>query len=117
MVGAERAMPEPFRSAHHWWNKRKIQRWCSRTTDEVIAELISNPKLAAVLSAQWGTYGGKPKEASLSRTPLMIQVRRASTPVKCWFGPIGRRWPNLRLEVLRSAPTSRQHSNRVSSPR
>jgi len=66
MVAAERAMPEPFRSAHHWWNKRKIQRWCSRTTGEVIAELISNPKLAAVLSAQWGTYGGKPKEASFA---------------------------------------------------
>lgn len=66
MVGAERSMPEPFSSAHHWWNKRKIQRWCGRTTDEVIAELISNPKLAAVLSAQWGTYGGNPKEASFA---------------------------------------------------
>ena len=66
MVGAERAIPEPFRSAHHWWNKKKIQRWCSRTTDEVITEFISNPKLAAVLSAQWGTYGGKPKEASFA---------------------------------------------------
>jgi all-trans-retinol 13,14-reductase len=66
MVGVERAMPEPFRSAHYWWNKRKIQRWCSRTTGEVIDELISNPKLAAVLSAQWGTYGGKPKEASFA---------------------------------------------------
>jgi len=66
MVGAERAMPEPFRSAHRWWNKKKIQRWCSRTTGEVIAELISNQQLAAVLSAQWGTYGGKPKEASFA---------------------------------------------------
>ncbi len=66
MIGAERAIPEPFRSAHQWWNKRKIQRWCTRTTGEVIAELISNPKLAAVLSAQWGTYGGKPKEASFA---------------------------------------------------
>ncbi len=64
MVGAERAMPEPFRSAHSWWNKRKIQRWCSRTTGEVIAELVSNPKLATVLTAQWGDYGGKPNEAS-----------------------------------------------------
>jgi len=64
MVGVERSMPEPFRSAHHWWNKRKIERWCGRTTDEVIAELISNPQLSAVLSAQWGTYGGNPKEAS-----------------------------------------------------
>lgn len=66
MVAVERAMPEPFRSAHHWWNKRKIQRWCSRTTGEVIAELVSNPKLAVVLSAQWGDYGGKPEEASFA---------------------------------------------------
>jgi len=66
MVGAERAIPEPFRSAHHWWNKRQIERWCDRTTSEVLGQLISNPKLAAVLSAQWGTYGGKPKEASFA---------------------------------------------------
>ena len=66
MVGVQRAMPEPFRSAHHWWNKKKIQRWCSRTTGEVIDEYISDPKLAAVLSAQWGTYGGKPHEGSFA---------------------------------------------------
>jgi phytoene dehydrogenase-like protein len=66
MVGTERSMPEPFRSAHRWWNKKKVQRWASRTTGEVIDELISNPKLAAVLSAQWGTYGGKPKDASFA---------------------------------------------------
>ena len=275
MVGAERAIPEPFRSVHQWWNKRKIQRWCSRTTGEVIAELITDPKLAAVLSAQWGTYGGKPKEASfavhatimghylegaaypvggaaaiakglvpvieaaggsaragtpvseilfedgkavgvrtstdeefrapvivsaigagetvkrllpeeirtqdwareiatfkpsichfdvflgfegdiakygatrsnhwftkagtpmmpygrrqtagqfrccssrfrLSRIPRTIPAPRTDILVKCWFGPIGRRWPNLRLEVLRSTPVSGQHSSKMSKPR
>lgn len=65
-VGAERAMPELFRSVHHLWNKKEIQRWCSRTTSEVISEYISDPKLAAILSAQWGTYGGQPKEASFA---------------------------------------------------
>ena len=64
MIGAERSIPEPFLSAHRWWNKNKIERWCGRTTQEVIQEIISDPKLAAVLSAQWGTYGGIPKEAS-----------------------------------------------------
>lgn len=72
MAGAERSIPEPFRSAYHWWNKKKIQRWCSRTTGEVIAELISNPKLAAVLSAQWGTYGGNPKEASFAFHGIVV---------------------------------------------
>ena len=64
LLAAERSMPEPFRFAHHWWNKKKIQRWCGRTTGEVIADIVTEPKLAAILSAQWGTYGGKPKEAS-----------------------------------------------------
>lgn len=66
MVAFERGLPDLFRSAHYWWNKKKIQRWCSRTTDEVIDELISNPKLSDVLKAQWGTYGGNPKEASFA---------------------------------------------------
>lgn len=64
LLAAERSMPEPFRSAHRWWNKKKTQRWCGRTTGEVIADIVTDPKLAAILSAQWGTYGGKPKEAS-----------------------------------------------------
>jgi all-trans-retinol 13,14-reductase len=66
MVGGERAMPEPLRTAHFWWNKRKIERWCSRTTGEVVGGLISDPKLAAVLTAQWPDYGGKPTEASFA---------------------------------------------------
>ena len=66
LVSAERAMPEPYRSAHRWWNKKEIQRWCGRTTGEVIADLVTDPKLAAVLSAQWGTYGGIPKEGSFA---------------------------------------------------
>lgn len=66
MTGAERAMPEPFRMAHSWWNRRKIERWCGRTTGEVVAELVTDPKLAAVLTAQWGDYGGKPSEASFA---------------------------------------------------
>lgn len=66
MIGAERAIPEPFRSAHRWWNQRKIRRWCGRTTAEVIGDLVSDPKLAAVLAAQWGDYGGKPDEASFA---------------------------------------------------
>jgi all-trans-retinol 13,14-reductase len=64
LVSAERSMPEPFSSAHRWWNNKKIERWCGRTTSEVIGEYISDSKLAAVLSAQWGTYGGVPAKAS-----------------------------------------------------
>lgn len=66
MIGTERSIPEPFLAAHRWWNRNKIQRWCGRTTKEVVEEIISDPKLAAVLSAQWGTYGGIPEEASFA---------------------------------------------------
>lgn len=83
MVGAERVMPEPFRTAYFWWNKRKIERWCSRTTGQVIAGIITDPKLAAVLSAQWGTYGGKPKEASFAIHATVIRhyLEGAAYPV------------------------------------
>ena len=72
MVSVERAMPEPFRRAHSWWNRQKIQRWCGRTTSEVIEGIVSDPRLAAVLSAQWGTYGGKPTEASFAMHGLIM---------------------------------------------
>ncbi|MGE0623200.1 MAG: phytoene desaturase family protein [Pseudomonadales bacterium] len=72
MVSAERAMPEPFRSAHSWWNRKKIQHWCGRTTHEVIGDIVADPRLAAVLSAQWGTYGGKPTEASFGVHALIM---------------------------------------------
>ena len=73
LVSAERSMPEPFRSAHRWWNKKKIERWCGRTTSEIINEYISDPRLAAVLSAQWGTYGGPPEQASFAIHALIIR--------------------------------------------
>lgn len=73
LVTSERSMPEPFRSAHRWWNRSKIQRWCGRTTSEVIADCVSDPKLAAILSAQWGTYGGAPKQASFGIHSLIIR--------------------------------------------
>lgn len=72
MVGAERAMPDQFRSAYHWWNRRKIERWCGRTTGDVLKSLITEPKLAAILSAQWGTYGGRPAEASFGVHALVM---------------------------------------------
>ncbi|MGR8948497.1 MAG: phytoene desaturase family protein [Gammaproteobacteria bacterium] len=72
MIGAERSIPEPFLSAYRWWNKDKIQRWCGRTTEEVISEIISDPKLATLLSSQWGTYGGIPQEASFGVHAVVI---------------------------------------------
>jgi phytoene dehydrogenase-like protein len=83
MVTAERSMPEPFRSAHRWWNNKTIQRWCGRTTGEVIADYIDDPKLAAILSAQWGTFGGAPNRASfgLHATIMRHYLDGAGYPV------------------------------------
>ena len=71
-ASAERSLPEPFRSAHRWWNTRKIEKFCGRTTSEVIAEYVSNPKLAAVLAGQWGTFGGVPQKASFAIHALIM---------------------------------------------
>ncbi|MFW2387860.1 MAG: phytoene desaturase family protein, partial [Polyangiales bacterium] len=73
MVAGGRTVPEPFRAAQRWLNRRKIERWVGRTTGEVIEDIITDPKLAAVLSAQWGTYGGKPKEASFGVHAIIMR--------------------------------------------
>lgn len=72
LASAQLSMPEPFRSAHRWWNNRKVRRYCGRTTTEVIADHISDPKLAAVLTAQWGTFGGTPDTASFAMHATII---------------------------------------------
>jgi all-trans-retinol 13,14-reductase len=83
MVAAERSIPDPFRSAHRWWNEKKIQRWCGRTTGQVIADTVTDQKLAAVLTAQWGTFGGRPKEASFAvhATVMSHYLEGAGYPV------------------------------------
>lgn len=61
-----RAMPAVIGAVLKWWNRGSIKRWCERTTAEVVNELTDNPELAAVLSAQWGTFGGRPGTASFA---------------------------------------------------
>ena len=54
-----------------WWNGRAIDRWCRRTTQEVIDEITDNPDLAAVFAAQWGDHGGRPSKASFAMHALI----------------------------------------------
>jgi all-trans-retinol 13,14-reductase len=63
---ALRAMPAPLAFLYRLWKGRRIDKWCGRTTQQVLAELIGDPKLHAVLAAQWGDYGGPPNEASFA---------------------------------------------------
>jgi all-trans-retinol 13,14-reductase len=66
-----RAMPELLGSVLQWWNGRAIDRWCGRTTQEVIDEITDNPDLAAVFAAQWGDHGGRPSKASFAMHALI----------------------------------------------
>lgn len=65
------AMPELLTTAMRWWNGNAIERWCYRTTQEVINDITDNPELAAVLAAQWGDHGGRPSTASFAMHALI----------------------------------------------
>jgi all-trans-retinol 13,14-reductase len=64
-------MPELLGAALQWWNGRAIERWCGRTTQEVIDEITDNPELAAAFAAQWGDHGGRPSKASFAMHALI----------------------------------------------
>ncbi|QFT92369.1 Dehydrosqualene desaturase [Roseovarius sp. THAF9] len=66
-----RAMPEIAGDVLHWWHRRANAKWISRTTQEVIDDLTDDPELAAVMSAQWGDYGGRPSKASFAMHALI----------------------------------------------
>jgi len=70
-VTPTRGMPELMGSVMRWWNGRAIDRWCMRTTKEVIDEITDNPELAAVFAAQWGDHGGRPSRASFAMHALI----------------------------------------------
>lgn len=70
-LASTRAMPEFVGNMIEWWNQRAIQKWCTRTTQEVIDSITDNPELAAVFAAQWGDHGGRPHKASFAMHALI----------------------------------------------
>lgn len=84
-IFSTRAMPALLGNALLWWNRRAIDRWCRRTTGEVIAEITANPDLAAAFAAQWGDHGGR-----LSRASFAMHAVIAGSFLKCgaWY-PVG----------------------------
>jgi all-trans-retinol 13,14-reductase len=62
-VFAQRAMPPLLAKVYGLWHQADIQKWWGRTATEVLQEMISDPKLRAVLLAQRGDYGD-PAESS-----------------------------------------------------
>lgn len=80
-----RAMPEIAGDMLDWWNRRAIEKWCARTTQEVIDEITDHPELAAVMAAQWGDHGGRPGRASFAMHAL---IAGAYLPSGSWY-PVG----------------------------
>ncbi|WP_108810297.1 FAD-dependent oxidoreductase [Sphingorhabdus sp. Alg231-15] len=70
-IAPTRAMPELAGDMLDWWNRHEIEKWCARTTKDVIDGLTDNPELAAVMAAQWGDHGGRPSKASFAMHALI----------------------------------------------
>jgi all-trans-retinol 13,14-reductase len=70
-LASTRAMPEFVSQVIEWWNHRAIQKWCARTTKEVVDSITTNPELAAAFTAQWGDHGGRPHKASFGMHALI----------------------------------------------
>jgi all-trans-retinol 13,14-reductase len=72
-VYAQRAMPEALATIYRFWKGSAIRKWCARTTQEVLEETIADPRLRAVLAAQWGDYGGPPAESAFAIHALVMR--------------------------------------------
>jgi all-trans-retinol 13,14-reductase len=60
------------------------QRWLTKRTSDVLATLTDDPKLRAILTAQWGYYGSTP-----SRSSFAIQALVAKHFLHGGYYPIG----------------------------
>lgn len=64
VVFARRAMPRLVAALYGWWHRGAVRQWWNRTSAQVLQQLVSDPRLRAVLLAQRGDYGGVPRESS-----------------------------------------------------
>jgi all-trans-retinol 13,14-reductase len=81
---AARSTPSLIGQAVRWWQGSRIERWAPLTTAEVIGRFVDDPKLAAVLAAQWGDFGGTPREGSFVLHALVTRSFRNGA-----FYPVG----------------------------
>jgi all-trans-retinol 13,14-reductase len=63
-IFAGRGMPALLAKMMRFWNSRAIEQWWGRSTEEVLLELVDDPKLRAVLAGQRPDYGPDPRVAS-----------------------------------------------------
>ncbi|HEX2531773.1 MAG TPA: NAD(P)/FAD-dependent oxidoreductase, partial [Burkholderiaceae bacterium] len=80
---AQHATPPLLAKLYEFWYHKDIEKWWGRTALEVMQEMISDPRLRAVLLAQRGNYGGAPRESSfgMHATVMRHYFNGASYPV------------------------------------
>ena len=66
------AAPRLVRPLLAWLKRRGLRNWWGRTTAEVLAEYFPDPRLRALLAAQWGDYGGTPNRASFGMHATIV---------------------------------------------
>jgi phytoene dehydrogenase-like protein len=71
-VFAANSMPQIVSRGLMWWKDDDIQRWVGRTLLDVVRDCVGDPKLQAVLAAQWGDHGARPSEASFAMHAVVM---------------------------------------------
>jgi all-trans-retinol 13,14-reductase len=59
-----RGLPGPLAPFYSAFKRPEIERWCGITVHDMLERTIADPRLRAVLGAQWCDYGGIPAAAS-----------------------------------------------------
>ena len=70
---AEKAIPAPLAALAGPLMRRPFLGWARRTTGEVLAEMIPDPRLRAVLCGQFGDYGLPPGESSFAMHAMLAR--------------------------------------------
>jgi all-trans-retinol 13,14-reductase len=68
-----RALPRPLAWLGDAVLARRAKKLLTEGTAEVIAKLTDNPRLRAVLAAQWGYYGSPPSRSSFAIQALVVK--------------------------------------------
>jgi len=73
-VFAERGMPSLLGRMHGAWRGGDIRRWCGATTGDMLARLVPDDRLRAVLGARWLENGGLPQESSFAMHAVTMRT-------------------------------------------
>ncbi len=76
LLFAARSTPSVIGKALRWWKGSRIERWAPMTTAQAIRGFVDDPRLAAVLAAQWGDFGGAPSTGSFVLHALVTRSFR-----------------------------------------